>query len=282
MAKVLFIAGCWRSGSTLLGDALGGIPGFAHTGEMHHVWSRGLTMNWFCGCGDRFRDCRFWSRVMSPWVDESGARAAELERTRRRMLREMTSVKWCQGVCRDWPDYIGEIRLLLDRVFDATDARIVIDSSKSFRQACILLATGAVELYVVHLVRDPRATVYSLVHRAKKQLDDPEGSTMVTLDEEHAIHHWMEGNRQAERLSDLSGVRYLRVRYEDFVAAPREALRGVAGFAGESAEQIDGDGPLEILASHTISGNPDRMLSSSRREIRPVVGNRPKCEKPTR
>ncbi len=272
VAKVLFIAGCWRSGSTLLGDALGGLPGYAHTGEMHHVWSRGLTMNWRCGCGDLFRDCRFWGPVMAPWMDESGARAAELERTRRRMMREMTSVKWCEGVCREWPDYIDEVRLLLQRVFEASDASAVIDSSKSFRQACMLLATGEVALYVVHLVRDPRTTVYSLVHRAKRHLDDPLGSAMVTLEPNHAIDYWLESNRQTERLVDLPGVEYLRVRYEDFVAKPGETLQRLSKFAGVSAEGLQRGGPPEIVAGHSISGNPDRLLSGARRQIRAVVG----------
>lgn len=266
-SKIVFIAGCQRSGSTLLGDALGATPIFTHVGELHHVWHRGLLLNWLCGCGSPFRDCAFWGRVMTPWAGEPLEQAEELERTRLRMVREMTSVKWCHEVCRDWPNYVDELRRLISQVYDASSAGVVIDSSKSFRQACMLLATEAVDLDVVHLVRDPRSTVFSLVHRTKRHLDDPDRGSMAALSPEAAIDLWLHSNTQAEQLATLPGVRYMRLRYEDFVAAPSDTLTLIARFTGKSADDQGSSESLLIPPSHTISGNPGRLDRTRSRMI---------------
>ena len=39
---VLYVAGAGRSGSTLLDNLLGQIPGFFSAGELRYVWERGL------------------------------------------------------------------------------------------------------------------------------------------------------------------------------------------------------------------------------------------------
>ena len=269
MRKVLFIAGCWRSGSTLLGDVLGSLEGFIHVGELHHVWSRGLTLNWLCGCGEPFRECGFWSQVMTRWM--GGTAASDLERTRRRMLEEMTGVESASAVCHRRPEYLGEIRELIERLFEVSGAQVIIDSSKSFRQACILLATGVVELNVVHLVRDPRAVVFSLVHRPKMRLDDPGGPAMLGLDAGRAVGLWLHSNRQAGRLADAPGCRYLFVRYEDFVNSPQAMVTQIVQFTGQSSARIGDVGTVEIPTSHTISGNPDRLRRGIRIRRNPGV-----------
>ena len=54
--------------------------------------------------------------------------------------------------------------------------------------------------------------------------------------------------------------------------SPGETLQRLSKFAGVSAEGLQRGGPPEIVAGHSISGNPDRLLSGARRQIRAVVG----------
>ena len=63
--KVLYVAGSGRSGSTILGNILGGVEGFFSVGELRLIWERGLIRNWLCGCGVSFRECPVWSEVVS-------------------------------------------------------------------------------------------------------------------------------------------------------------------------------------------------------------------------
>src|SRR5215204_2827150 len=51
---VLYIGGHGRSGSTILAQTLGQIPGFVNVGEVWQVWYRGLRENERCGCGQPF------------------------------------------------------------------------------------------------------------------------------------------------------------------------------------------------------------------------------------
>ena len=216
-----------------------------------------MTMNWLCGCGEQFRECQFWSRVMTRWRE--GKSASELELSRRLMLDEMTSVRAAAAVCRGRPEYLREVRELIERLFEASNAQVVIDSSKSFRQACILLATETVEMYVVHLVRDPRAVVHSLMHRPKKRLDAPEGSAMLSLDPQSSVGLWIQSNRQAEQLGRLPRCRYLFVRYEEFVNSPSATLSQIGHFVCQGGTEAVDVNSAEIPLSHTISGNPDRL-----------------------
>jgi hypothetical protein len=53
--------------------------------------------------------------------------------------------------------------------------------------------------------------------------------------------------------------RYLRVRYEDFVAAPECELQRLADFLELPSIPVAADGSYQLQASHTIFGN-DRQV----------------------
>jgi hypothetical protein len=265
MTRVLFIAGCWRSGSTLLGDLLGAIPGFCHVGELHHVWRRGLELDWLCGCGEPFRSCPFWARAVAEWGEE--AKAAELDALRRRIAKETPSDATPEMMRAMFPQYVDSLGRLVEAVSSVSGGRMLVDSTKNARHAYTLLASGRVDLRVVHLIRDPRATVFSLVRRPKPHLDDPKNSPMLQPSVPEALQLWLRRNREAELLTKLLGDA-VTLRYEDFARDPGAALGRALRLAGveraAGAEYIGG-GP--IPPSHTIAGNPDRLNPGSRSRI---------------
>src|SRR5919201_1117414 len=61
--KVLSILGPGRSGTTILGNILGEIPGFFSAGEVRFIWKRGVIEHWKCGCGVPTDECNVWSAV---------------------------------------------------------------------------------------------------------------------------------------------------------------------------------------------------------------------------
>ncbi|MDQ3328808.1 MAG: sulfotransferase, partial [Chloroflexota bacterium] len=63
--KVLYIAGFGRSGSTIMDNILGQLDGVFSGGELRSLWYHGLTGNILCGCGERFRECPVWERVLT-------------------------------------------------------------------------------------------------------------------------------------------------------------------------------------------------------------------------
>lgn len=62
-ARVLFVGGLGRSGSTLLELILAQHPDVCAVGEVVHLWERALGGDERCGCGERFTACDFWQRV---------------------------------------------------------------------------------------------------------------------------------------------------------------------------------------------------------------------------
>ncbi len=62
-ARVVFIGGSGRSGSTLIERLLGELPSVCNVGEVVHLWERGLQRGETCGCGTPLPDCPFWIRV---------------------------------------------------------------------------------------------------------------------------------------------------------------------------------------------------------------------------
>lgn len=261
MTRVIFIAGCWRSGSTLLGDLLGSIPGLAHVGELHHVWRRGLQLDWLCGCGAPFNSCAYWKQViegLGPGLDL--ARMQRLDEMRRTLPR--SAGEGPAALKQASPEYVSMTGKLARAAARAGDG-VLVDSSKRPLQAHVLMAAGF-DVSVIHLVRDPRATIYSLVNRAKVRRDDPQGSRMIQMDLESAGKLWVRSNLQSEQLQRHAD-RFVTVRYEDFVKAPVESARELARFA------LGRDGEPELDAvgkAHTLSGNPGRMLEGKRLEVR--------------
>lgn len=64
---------------------------------------------------------------MAPWAN--GTSAATLERIRREMLEEMTSVEAAAAVCSNRPKYLVECWGLIRRLFDVSAAEVIVDSS---------------------------------------------------------------------------------------------------------------------------------------------------------
>src|SRR5205085_9377274 len=83
--RVLLIAGSGRSGSTLLANLLGSVPGVFSAGEMRYLFDRGLRDNRLCGCGVPFRECPVWTRILTAAGrgDDAAVAAARWGRIRR-------------------------------------------------------------------------------------------------------------------------------------------------------------------------------------------------------
>jgi hypothetical protein len=60
--RILYIAGCDRSGSTILDQILGKLPGWFTVGKLADFWQRGPLQ--LCGCGRVLKDIReaYWCR----------------------------------------------------------------------------------------------------------------------------------------------------------------------------------------------------------------------------
>lgn len=262
--KVLYIAGMRRSGSTILGNVLGQMDGFVHVGELQDIWDRSFVRNWLCGCGVRFRDCNLWRAVLEKAfgsLDQNDA--YEMIRLRKSCSRmRHIPLMTLPGGKFFLVSRLGEYTVTLESLYRAiqsvTESKVIVDSSKNPPYGHVLELMPAIDLYVVHLIRDPRATAYSLIR--KKFLPDTGQYIDENTNPVWNAGRWTIWNLTSELFFKGLRQRYLRLRYEEFVRNPREVVKQIVRLVEEEAPKLPfvADHTVELGLQHTTSGNPTR------------------------
>jgi hypothetical protein len=268
--KVLYVSGWCRSGSTVLGNLLGELDGVVHVGELFYLWRNGVLgagTNTSCGCGAPVRDCPLWSAVLASVVgDDPVADAhAAMDDQRRRLRTRHTAARLAEALGhRATPPEVEAIRDRMVSLYRAigkhAGARLIVDSGKYPAEPATLLGRDDVDLRVLHLIRDPRATAHSW-RRAKAYIP--------AMGVARSTAYWTGANIATERIGAAAPDRYLRLRYEDFTADPRAHLADVLRLCGLDDEPPVGhNGDASLGVNHTVTGNPDRLTHGPIR-IRP-------------
>ena len=261
--RVLFVGGYARSGSTILDRALGAGEGFISAGEIRFIWRRGFLENQLCGCGEPFRSCAFWTAVANAaW---GGMERLDVEDTLRLQAR---FDQWWRipeliggGAPRDRLDlrtYIDRLLALYWGIVEVSGDRVIVDSSKDASHGYLLrLLAASVDLSVLHLVRDPRATSFSLCQR--RTFDPGNGTVLGGHGLAQAVTGWVATNALVSALGWSRAAPYRLVRYETFAASPDTVLAEIAAFVGQRAPaSISADG-IDPGVQHQVAGNPVRF-----------------------
>ena len=265
---VLYIASHSRSGSTLVGSVLGLVEGYVYLGEIREVWRDGLIDNQSCGCGQKFRDCPFWTEVFqkafggfkTPEVTEAGKRInamAQLPQT-----FDFLRLAWTFPRGHGAPAALTDpLAALYAAIRDVSKAEVIVDSSKTMRYAGLLAATPGIDFRMLNLIRDPRAIVQSRAGQARYR----DGSLkpiaagygryrVVRILAKWALRNWLAGRVVARD----GGSRLL---YEDFVNDQRPALAAIAGTEKAAAAiALLARGVAPDFVQHQIAGNWVRGL----------------------
>jgi hypothetical protein len=261
--KVLFIGGYGRSGSTLLDRVLGQVPGFLSVGELRHVFQEGFVENRRCGCGEPFRECEFWTAVTRRAFgtlddDELEAVTALKERVDRWWLAPLLARRVGTGrQRRDVDDYRRVLRRLYGAIAAESGASVLVDSSKDVSHGYALRGLcGALDLHVLHLVRDSRAVAWSWQRRKFNPGNDADMNRYSLL---RTSAEWSAINALT-LLHRPTGARYRTLRYADFAADPTAAVDDVLAFLDESGRPNPvSDHAVHLRADHTAAGNPNRF-----------------------
>jgi hypothetical protein len=268
--RVLFLAGLGRSGTTLLEQALGQLPGVQPLGEVIHLWHRSLVHDEACGCGQRFSRCEFWQgvgqRAFGGW-DNVDVEAVEAARRKAIRLRRIPAVARGRLPATDSARLVaGMHRRIYEAAGSVSGARAVVDSSKHPALAYALRCDRDIDLRVVHVVRDARGVAYSWTKRVER----PEGAGrpaarwMTRYTPARSALLWLGHNACLAPLPAL-GTKVMLVTYESFIAKPRAVLRAIASFAHldipDEALGFASDSAVTLAPAHTASGNPLRFTS---------------------
>jgi hypothetical protein len=271
--KVLYITGWGRSGSTILGRVLGQVKDFFLVGELRYIWDRGFIENRLCSCGVPFRECPVWRSVTARafgdgfGVDAKGLVSLRERGVRTRHLALAPSLRSLRAKLEGMESYLQASEALYHAARDVSRSEVIVDTSKFPSYGFVLRNLPSIDLYVLHLVRDPRAVAYSWESRRKAKPDH--GGISKKLMTPHGFAEsslvWNEWNLATENLRRHDPDRYMLLRYEDFVRSPRESVGDILRFLGaESAELPFADEhEVRLEVPHTFSGNPDRFQSGN-------------------
>jgi len=266
---VLFIAGFGRSGSTLLDRLLGSTPGFHSGGELCSVWKMGLVDDELCSCGAHFSRCRFWRAVGSDSFAALPAGATEAIASYLRGILPARAIwrffiPWTRrAIIRSAPaDFFDVTGRFYRTVRDVSGDTAVVDSSKLASYLMLLAHISAVDIRVVHLVRDPRAVMHSWL---RPPVEDPEGRVLMPrFGAVKSALLWLAMNAAVEWTARRMHFPYVRVRYEDLVRDPAGVVTDVrSGIArqdlGVMRAAPNGEKAVDLDSGHIISGNPMRF-----------------------
>ena len=262
--KVLFILGTTRSGSTILENVLGSVPGFFAAGEIHMLW-RGMTRGYRCGCGAEIADCEVWSRILQ--AAESPADPGEVYRWQLDDVRMFHTPRLLRT--HGWPTtgrpsldrYIRLVRRLYPQIARVGGADLIVDSSKTPAAAVILSHLDEIDLYVLHLVRDPRGVAYSWA-RGRPAGAGAHGPRDYDPGSIRTSSRWISTNLLGDAVRRrLPPERSMLVRYEDFVSRPRTTVASIVRFVGHEGAALPflSEQTADLEPNHCVSGNRSRF-----------------------
>jgi hypothetical protein len=218
--KVLYVMGAGRSGSTILGVALGNCDGVFFAGELDKWFAREGTprrkdprLRSFWGeVLERVGDARDVFAARTGWLERSSALLDPRKWLARRRLRAR---------------YRSVSQQLYEAVAQTAQATHIVDTSHYPLRARELQALDGVELHLLYLVRDPQSVVASLGRRdvAERSFGEATGNAYLWLTSLLSVLVFLRHPRE----------RRLFVRHEDFVADPRAVLAQILAGAGSAS-----------------------------------------------
>jgi glycosyltransferase involved in cell wall biosynthesis len=266
--KVLYIGGYSRSGSTLLLRFLGQMEDFVGVGEVWDIWRRSFAENQLCGCGQPFHECEFWRAVVNRAfggfnqvnVKAMQALRQSVQSTRHIPLLALPALR-LPAYRQRLKEYAGVLGQLYGGIDAVSGGKVIVDSSKVPPYAFLLNQVPNVDLHIVHLVRDSRATAFSWQRKKRRPEIHWKTAYMDRYSPVRSALEWDIMNGLFHVLQD-GHAKIVRVRYEDLVQEPAAVMSRILASLGQVPSRLDflsGNGVARLNVNHTVSGNPNRF-----------------------
>jgi hypothetical protein len=290
--RLAYILAASHSGSTLLAMLLGAHPEACTVGELKGA-SRGHADTYRCSCGERIRECAFWQKVSAAMqsrghaydVTSAGTDIKAIPgRYPQRLLRPLHRTPGLELV-RDtllnlspaWRAHLRRTQArnaaLVETLLEVSQARVLVDSSKTGLRLKYLLRNPRLDVRVLRLFRDGRGV--SLTHTNPAEFADASaphlrsggtggpGHTGLSMREAAAL--WKDSNAEADRITaTLPASQCLTIRYEELCQNPAGTMAVICRFL--ELEPYDPGRDFRARKQQHVVGNGMRMDTTS--EIR--------------
>ena len=263
--KVLNITGWGRSGSTILGSILGGCKNFFFGGELRNIWKLSLLENRLCGCDVPLKECNFWKEVFSQGfggIDNVHAKEVvdKLKISYYSRLAPFKFLPFGEKYFKSHALSLTEVERLFLSIAEVTGCKVIVDTTKSPLWGYLLSFMDNLDIYTIHLIRDPRGIAYS---RQKKTVQPDKEKTiyMEKFNSFDSSLKWNVRNLLSENLWKKNKDNYMMVKYEDFAKKPKMIINTILDFMSESntSTPFVSSNEVELSVNHSAWGNPGRF-----------------------
>jgi hypothetical protein len=237
--KLIYIAGCGHSGSTLLDLLLSTHQHVCGLGEVAMLVDDCNRPTYtspdgnrsreeqICSCGQSIYDCSFWSRFLEYTEKQP---AADFQDRYARLVKIATDEMGDNVILSDSSKYQDPLQ----------------EVTKAIRSGALQPHLGPNELFVVHLIKDARAWVTSMKDRF-----DLDGWDLVRF-----YRKWHRDNQQIQSFLEEKRLPSIRVSYEEICFRPHGTLSKI--FEAVGIEKAGAVGELAAADAHIGLGNPMR------------------------
>lgn len=255
------------AGSTLLGYLLDAHPECASMGAAPGLPSRIDLATYLCSCGELFMDCEFWKRVAAR-TSELGYPTTVFKKDFWNTHVRLSDRRWLNGILirslgngalnaardavvtrwgparRSLLEARASTWALARAVLEITGKTVFVDTARDHQRPKYLATAPMFDVRVIHLVRDPRGGVASIMKH-------------TGVDVARAARQWRHYNLEAHRVQrHLPRDSWMLLGYEALCADPQGTLDRISCFIGVDPAAV----PSNFKSGkHHIIGNSMRL-----------------------
>ena len=257
----------WRSGGTILGRILDCSDEIIFVGNIKDFWRKGLKRNNKCSCGERFETCSFWKSVTKEYMNSFPSIDIEEVRKEFKQVEKWSSYFKLKKIVINKKDnslkplldkYLEHNKKLYEVVSKLSGKKIIVDSSRNTQRLLALSLLNKFQLHPVHIIRDPRGVINSLINKDISNYNEIRHNTILNL------LHWNAKNYFSMKIMDrLKITRRVNILYKNFAANPVTVIEELKKMLNCTLnyELDNGKFSINLGAGHIFSGNRERHQS---------------------